>query len=66
MNKIAAGEKNINTEIFNQKLKYQNPSLLVKGLHNTKKTRYGKIVNHVNDAFFNLRNVFNKKKSPEN
>ena len=64
--KVAHGEINTNTEIFNEYLKYQNPIFLLKGLSNSNKTKNDKISIHVNNAFIDSRNAVNRNKIPKN
>ena len=52
----------MNTEIFIEYIKYQNPSYLIKDLYFSRGTRKEKIVNHVNNAFIDLRNAVHRKK----
>ena len=56
----------MNTEIFIEYIKYQNPSYLIKDLYFSRGTRKEKIVNYVNNAFIDLRNAVHRKKIPEN
>ena len=62
-NRIVNDEKNINTEIFNEYFKYQNPSFLIKDIYNANQTRNEQIVNQVNDALIDLRNTVKKKEN---
>ena len=53
----------MNTEIFIEYIKYQNPSYLIKDLYFSRGTRKEKIVNHVNNAFIDLRNAVHRKRN---
>ena len=56
----------MDTKIFIEHFKYENPSVLLKDLHNSSGTRYKKKVNHVNNALSDLRNVANRNEIREN
>ena len=45
---------------------YYNPSLLAKRLYETNLAKNKKIINVINDALIDLRNIVNKNKIPKN
>ena len=56
----------MNTEITFEYFKYQNPSYLLKDLHNSSGIINEKTVNHFNNMLIDLRNTINRKEIPEN
>ena len=67
MDEIETGEKDIkNEELFWYYLKYQSPSFLVKNLLKAKQTKNELILNEVNDALIDLKNVISRNETPEN
>ena len=67
MDEIETGEKDIkNEELFWYYLKYQSPSFLVKNLLKAKQTKNELILNEVNDALIDLKNVISRSETPEN
>ena len=62
--KVTHNETNINTEIFNEHFKYQNPIFLIKDLFNSNWTKNEKIVNHFN-VLIDLKDAVNRKEIPE-
>ena len=65
-NTVANDETDVNTEIFNQYFKYQNPEFLLRDFFNTSKTKNDAMVNHINDAFIDLRNAVSREETPQN
>ena len=63
LNKITNDETNINTEIFNERFKYQNSSCLVKDSYNGNTNIYEEVVNNVKYSLIDLWNAVNKKSS---
>ena len=61
MIEVGNDEKNINTEIFNEKFKHQDPSFLIKDLYQANQAQNEQIVNQFNDALIDLSNAVNKK-----
>ena len=60
MNEIIADEKDVNSKIFLNYLKYQNPSCLVNILTYAKRSKNEKIVNNNNNELIDLRNNINR------
>ena len=59
-----ADKKNINSEIFLNYFKYQNPALLLKDLISHSQNE--ELVNNINNELIDLRNDINRKKIPGN
>ena len=69
MNEIIIDKKDIIDEIFQNYLKYQNPSFLAKELLRAKRVKRAKneqLVNNIYVDLINLRKVSVKKETPEN
>ena len=69
MNEIIIDKKDIIDEIFQNYLKYQNPSFLAKELLRAKRVKRAKneqLVNNIYVDLINLRKVIVKKETPEN
>ena len=54
LNKITNDETDINTEIFNERFKYQNSSCLVKDSYNGNTNIYEEVVNNVKYSLIDL------------
>ena len=65
MSEIIDDEKNKYNEIFLHYLKYQSPSVLVKGLISAKQNKNKKLVNNISGRLIDLRNGINRKEIPE-
>ena len=61
MIEVGNNEKNIDTEIFNEKFKHQGLSFLTKDLYQANQAQNEQIVNQFNDALIDLSNAVNKK-----
>ena len=66
MNEIIADEKDINNEILENYLNYQNPSFLVKDLIGSKQNKNENLVNNINNEKIDLIKDINRKEIPEN
>ena len=63
---IITAERHINDEIFWKIFNHQIPSYLLKDLLEGKLARNKELVNNINDALTDLRNVIIKKETPKN
>ena len=64
---VLKNETDINTEIFIEFIfGFQNPSFLLRQLHNSSGIINQKILNRAKNALIELRNAVNRKKFPKN
>ena len=63
---IITAERHINDEIFWKFFNHQIPSYLLKDLLEGKLAKNKELVNNINDALTDLRNVIIKKETPKN
>ena len=61
MNEIIGDEKDTSDEIFQNYIRYQNPSRLAKYLLRAKQHKNEQLVNNVNDGLIDLRNAIKKE-----
>ena len=66
MNEIIANEKDINHEVFWNRLKYQDPLFLAKYLITATEAKNGQLVNNANDGLIDFKKAINRKEILEN
>ena len=61
MNEIIGDEKDTSDEIFQNYIRYQNPSCLAKYLVRAKQHKNEQLINNINDGLNDLRNAIKKE-----